>query len=165
MEILKDFGVEPILLLAQIVNFVILLYILKRFLYKPILKVLDERKKRIETSMKQSAEIQKKFEEVSQKQQEILDEAKKESTRIIGTAKNEAKILTNQIQTEANTQAEEIMKRNQQSLQLEKQKMISEAKQELIDVVASATERVVERSLTKADKDRLVKKSVAEIEK
>ncbi|OGY28299.1 MAG: ATP synthase F0 subunit B [Candidatus Woykebacteria bacterium RBG_19FT_COMBO_43_10] len=165
MEILKDFGVEPILLLAQIVNFVILLYILKRFLYKPILKVLDERKKRIETSMNQSAEIQKKFEEVSQKQQEILDEAKKESTRIIGTAKNEAKILTNQIQTEANTQAEEIMKRNQQSLQLEKQKMISEAKQELIDVVASATERVVERSLTKADKDRLVKKSVAEIEK
>ena len=165
MEILKDFGVEPILLLAQIVNFVILLYILKRFLYKPILKVLDERKKRIETSMKQSAEIQKKFEEVSQKQQEILDEAKKESTRIIGTAKNEAKILTNQIQTEANTQAEEIMKRNQQSLQLEKQKMISEAKQELIDVVALATERVVERSLTKADKDRLVKKSVAEIEK
>ena len=165
MEILKDFGVEPILLLAQIVNFVILLYILKRFLYKPILKVLDERKKRIETSMNQSAEIQKKFEEVSQKQQEILDEAKKESTRIIGTAKTEAKILTNQIQTEANTQAEEIMKRNQQSLQLEKQKMISEAKQELIDVVASATERVVERSLTKADKDRLVKKSVAEIEK
>ena len=65
MDILENFGVEPVLLLAQIVNFAILLFILKRFLYKPILKVLEERKNKIETSMKQSEQIQKEFEEMN----------------------------------------------------------------------------------------------------
>src|SRR4030067_222054 len=99
MEVLEDFGVEPILLLAQVVNFVILLYILKRFLYKPILKVLEERKKRIETSVKQSEDIQKRFDEMSKKQTEILDTekivqknlTKGDKERLIRQALNEIK--------------------------------------------------------------------------
>lgn len=163
MEILKDFGVEPVLLLAQVVNFVILLYILKRFLYKPILKVLEERRRKIETSMKQSEEIQKKFDEISQKQTDILDMAKKESEQIIEDAKNEAKILAEQIQANAKAGAEETIKSTQQTLELEKQKMISEAKQEIVDVVAAATEKVVQKTLTQSDKSRLVKKAVSQV--
>ncbi len=165
MEILSDFGVEPILLLAQVVNFIVLLYILKRFLYKPILRILDERKRKIETSVKQSEEIQKKFDEVSQKQIEILDKAKEESEQIIKNAKNEAKTLAGQIQSDASIQAEDSMKRAQQTLQLEKQKMISEAKQEIGDVVVTVTEKVIQKTLTKSDKDRFVKKAVEEIRK
>jgi len=52
MEILKEFGIQPTLLLAQIVNFLIILFVLKKFFYKPIIKVLDARKKRIEVSLK-----------------------------------------------------------------------------------------------------------------
>ena len=48
MEIIKQFGINPILLAAQVVNFIVLLFIFKKLLYKPILKVLDERKKKIE---------------------------------------------------------------------------------------------------------------------
>lgn len=163
MEILSDFGVEPILLLAQVVNFIVLLYILKRFLYKPILKILDERKRKIETSVKQSEEIQKKLDEVSQKQIEILDKAKEESEQIIKNAKNEAKTLADQIQSDASIQAEDAMKRTQQTLQLEKQKMISEAKQEIGDVVVTVTEKVIQKTLTKSDKERFVKRAVEEI--
>ena len=163
MEILEDFGVEPILLLAQVVNFVILLYILKRFLYKPILKVLEERKKRIETSVKQSEEMQKRFDEITKKQTEILDKAKVESEQIIEGAKNEAKILADQIQLNATNAGNETIKRTQQTLEIEKQKMINEAKREIVDVVTSITEKVVQKNLTKGDKERLVRQALTEI--
>ena len=163
MEILEDFGVEPILLLAQVVNFVILLYILKRFLYKPILKVLEERKKRIETSVKQSEEMQKRFDEITKKQTEILDKAKAESEQIIEGAKNEAKILADQIQLNATNAGNERIKRTQQTLEIEKQKMINEAKREIVDVVTSITEKIVQKNLTKQDKERLVRQALTEI--
>lgn len=165
MDFLKDFGVEPILLLAQMVNFAILLFILKRFLYKPILKVLEERKNKIATSMKQSEQIQKKFEELDVKQQEILDNARNESAQIIDAAKSEAKTLANQIQIEASNQAEQALKRAQETLALEKQKMISEAKKEIVSVVTSATQKVIGKMMTKKDKDRLVTEAVNETER
>ena len=163
MEILEDFGVEPILLLAQVVNFVILLYILKRFLYKPILKVLEERKKKIETSVKQSEEMQKRFDEITKKQTEILDKTKAESEQIIEGAKNEAKILADQIQLNATNAGNETIKRTQQTLEIEKQKMINEAKREIVDVVTSITEKIVQKNLTKQDKERLVRQALTEI--
>ena len=165
MDFLKDFGVEPILLLAQMVNFAILLFILKRFLYKPILKVLEERKNKIATSMKQSEQIQKKFEELDAKQQEILDNARNESAQIIDAAKSEAKTLANQIQIEASNQAQQALKRAQETLALEKQKMISEAKKEIVSVVTSATQKVIGKMMTKKDNDRLVTEAVNETER
>jgi len=164
MEFLSDFGVEPILLLAQIINFVILLFILQRFLYKPLLKVLEERKKKIETSMRQSDEIQKKFDEVGEKQQEILDKAKSESSSIIENAKKEAKALSDQIQTGASLQAEETMKRTKEALELEREKMVAEARKQLGVVVATAAEKIIEKSLSNSDKERFVAAAVKEIE-
>lgn len=165
MDFLKDFGVEPLLLLAQMVNFAILLFILKRFLYKPILKVLEERKNKIATSMKQSEQIQKKFEELDVKQQEILDNARNESAQIIDGAKSEAKTLANQIQIEASNQTQLSLKRAQETLALEKQKMISEAKREIVSVVTSATQKVIGKMMTKRDNDRLVTEAVNETER
>jgi len=72
MEIFNQFGINPLLLLAQVVNFAVLLFILKRFLYKPILKVLEERKKRIEESLKNAEEIEKRLVETAELEEEIL---------------------------------------------------------------------------------------------
>lgn len=153
------------MLLAQIVNFGILLFILQRFLYKPLLKVLEERKKKIETSVRQSEEIQKKFDEMSEKQQEILEKAKNESSLIIGNAKKEAKDLSDQIQADASLQAEETIKRTKETLELEREKMVAEAKKQLGAVVANAAEKIIEKSLSNSDKERFIKAAVKEIEK
>ena len=165
MEILKDFGVEPLLLLAQIVNFAILLFVLKRFLYKPILKVLEERKKKVEASVEQAQEIEKRFEETSTKQEELLEKAKRESGKIIEEAKNEAKMLSEQLQRETAQQTEETLKRARETTRLEKLQIIEEAKEEIVDLVGVATEKVAAKSLSKLDKQRLVKEAVREVGK
>ena len=163
MEIFKDFGIQPILLLAQIINFSILLFLLKRFLYKPILKVLDERKKRIETSLKQAEEIQKKFVEANIEQEKILDTAKLQASKIIENAKEEAKVLSRKLQEETNKEIESTLERAKSALQLEKQKMISEAKGKIVDIVALVTEKVTAKTLQKAEKEKLVNNALSEI--
>lgn len=164
MDILKDFGVQPILLLAQIVNFAILLYLLKRFLYKPILKVLEERRQKVETSMKQAEEIQERFDETTKKQEEILDKSRSDASKIIENAKEEAKTLAKTIQKEAKDATEATIKRAQEALELEKQKMISDAKNQIVGVVAAATEKVVAKTLKPQDKEQLVKEAIKEIQ-
>lgn len=163
MEILSNFGVEPVLLLAQIVNFAILLFILKRFLYKPIIRVLEERRKKVETSIWQAKEINKKFDVANTKQKEILDKARDEAAKIIEETKDEAKILSEQIQKEANDQANQTMERAKHSLVLEKQKMISEAKNELVDLVAYSTEKIAPKLMKKTEKEEVIKQTIREV--
>jgi F-type H+-transporting ATPase subunit b len=163
MEILSNFGVEPVLLLAQIVNFAILLFILKRFLYKPIMKVLEERKSKVETSLRQAEEIEKRFDETSTKQENILDRAQGEASKIIEGAKDEAKILSEQIQKEANDRANRTIERAKQSLELEKQKMVSEAKNELVDLVAYSTEKIAPKLMKKTEKEEVIRQTIKEV--
>ena len=72
MDILNQFGVQPILLAAQVVNFLILLFILKKFLYGPILKVLDSRKKTIEQSLKNAEEIERRLLETTEEKEKVM---------------------------------------------------------------------------------------------
>ncbi|MEX0616668.1 MAG: F0F1 ATP synthase subunit B [Candidatus Woykebacteria bacterium] len=164
MEFLKDFGVNPLLLLAQIVNFLILLLILKRFFYKPIMKVLAERKQKIETSVKQAEEIQKRLEETEMRQKEIISSAESSASRIIEETKGAAKKLQEETLTETAKKVEETLTKAKEAATLEREKMISQVKAEMADLVAETTKKVLEKSLTSKDNQELVQKSIKELE-
>lgn len=164
MDFLEDFGINPILLLAQIVNFAILLWLLKRFLYKPILKVLDERRKKIETSVKQAEEIENRLSETETRQKELISNAERESSKIIEEAKEAAKNLQEETLSETNKKVEEAMTKNKETLRLEREKMASEVKADMANLVAETTKKVLDRSLTTKDNEELVKKSLKDLE-
>lgn len=93
MEIIKNFGINPYLLLGQIVNFLVLLFLLKKYAFKPILKLLNDRKQTIEEGLKNSLEAQKLLEEALKKEKEVLTKAEKNADQILKEAKNEAVII------------------------------------------------------------------------
>src|SRR3989344_2266081 len=97
MDFLNDFGVKPVLLAAQAVNFFILLFILKKFLYKPILGMLETRKQKIAESLKNAESIEKKLQAIGEEREEALKKAGKEAEEIIRDATEAA----NQIISEA----------------------------------------------------------------
>ena len=72
MDILNQFGISPVLLTAQVVNFLVLLFILKKLLYGPLLKVLAERRKKIEDSLKNAEEIELRLQETNEKIDKML---------------------------------------------------------------------------------------------
>src|SRR3989338_5763860 len=101
MEILKNFGIQPTLLLAQIVNFLIILFLLKKFFYKPIVKALEDRKKRIEESLTNAQSIEEKLQKTEEQSKQILDQAQTRAQVLINEAKGEAQKIADQATFEA----------------------------------------------------------------
>jgi len=163
MEVLENFGVQPVLLLAQIVNFVILLLILKKFAYKPIMKVLDDRKHKIETSMKQAEEVEKKLAETEKRQKEIIGNAERASTKIIEEAKEAAKKLQESTLVDTNKKVEEAFVKNKEALKLESEKMVKEVKTDMTILVSDLTKKILGKTLSSKDSEELVKKSLEDL--
>ena len=109
MEILENFGVNPILLAAQIVNFLIVFFILKKFLYKPILDLLKKRRITIQEGIQQAEKAREKLEKVIIEEKNILQSAQMTAKKIIEDAKQESLVITKQMNDNAKKQTERIL--------------------------------------------------------
>lgn len=163
MEILKDFGINPILLIAQIVNFLILLFILNRILFKPLMKVLEERKQKIATSLKEAEQIAIELQEAEVKSQEIVEVGNKKADQLIIAAKDIAEKIKEEAIKQAKSEVDKIFKKGQENLGLEKEKMRASLREELQVVVVMAVEKVIGKTLSTEEKESITKTSVQEI--
>src|SRR3989344_3938875 len=109
MEILENFGVNPILLAAQIVNFLIIFFVLKKFLYKPILELLKKRQIMIKEGISQAEESRIKLEKVIIEEKNILRQAQLAAKKVIEDAKQESIELARQASDNAKKQTEKIL--------------------------------------------------------
>lgn len=165
MEILEQFGVNQYLLAAQIINFAVLLFLLKKFLYGPILKVLDERKKKIAASLKSAEEIEKRLAASSAEQERILDTAKKEASQLVTESKQEAKSLTEKMIAETKETVETMVLKTEERLKLEKEQMLIDAKKDLAILVMEATKKVSGKVVDKHSGQKFVTEIISGIDK
>lgn len=165
MDFLTNFGIQPILLLAQIVNFAIILFLLKKFFYKPLTKILEDRKRRIEESLKNADLIETKLAETEQSSQKIFEEARTNAANIISEAKLEAERVYNQATLDARKLAEETLQKA--SLQIEKQReeMQKQLEGETLSLAALITKKILGRNLKENERRGLTQKTITEITK
>lgn len=109
MEIVENFGLNPVLLVAQIVNFLIVLFVLKKFLYKPILEVLNKRQVTIKEGLKQAENARIKLEKVVIEEKSILRQAQLQSKEMIEDAKKESMEITKEMIEDAKKQTEKML--------------------------------------------------------
>ena len=159
-KILAEFGVQPVLLAAQVVNFLILLFLLKKFLYGPILKILQKRKDTIAQSLKNAEEIEKRLNELSEEEQKKILQAVEKGERII----KEATETSVQIIEEGKRKYEDLIERAlldaKNVAQVEQTKMIQEVRENLADIVSLALEKITGKVLTEKDKKEIIEKEV-----
>lgn len=159
MEILNQFGVKPLLLAAQVVNFLILLFILKRFLYKPILKVLEQRKKRIEEGLKNAEEIEKKLLAIGEKEAESIIRSAKESEKLI----KEGTDYAAQLIEKGTKEYEKIIARGVEDVrkmhETEKELILQEAKSGIAELVILAFEKITGKVVGK-DQKKIIEKEI-----
>lgn len=163
MEITKQFGIQPTLLLAQIVNFVIILFILKRFFYKPIVRMLEERKKRIDQSLKNADLIEQKLTETAEKTAQILENARADAQNIIKEAKNTAEKINSEAGTEAKKTLEATVAQAQVQIMSQKDQMQKQLEAHTLDLVARVVIKVLERNLRSDERQKLTAKSISEM--
>ena len=155
MDILKNFGLNPILFGAQIVNFLIIFFILKKFLYKPILEILKKRQTTIGESLKQAEETRLKLEKVVIEEKNILKNAQLQSKKIIEDARAESMEIATQMNAEAAKQSEIILAGAKEQ--------ISRDSEEAEKRLAVSTSKLAADFLKKALKDIVTTKNQEEI--
>lgn len=109
MEVLKNFGFDPVLLFAQIINFLIILYLLKKFLYKPILDILKLRQVTIEKGLKQAEDAKITLEKALEEERKILAKAKISAQQVIDDAKESSIELSQTIEANAKKETERLI--------------------------------------------------------
>ncbi len=159
-KILAEFGVQPVLLAAQVVNFLILLFILKKFLYKPILKVLETRKDRIAQSLKQAEEIEKRLREIGELQELEIQKATKVGLKIIEDSTASANQLYEDTKIKAQALSERVAKDLQLQFQMEKQKFEGSMREEVAELIFTVIQKVTGKILTKEDQKRIAQESL-----
>lgn len=153
MELLKNLGINGKLLIAQIINFLVLLFVLYKFAYGPVLNMLDKRAKKIEKGLKDAEEAKRKLDEIENSEKEILNKAKKEAQAIIKKSEEAALRSAKEIEISAKDQSERIITEAKKQIDHEKDKVIKEAKSEIAGLVVSATEKIIGERLN-SDKDK-----------
>lgn len=153
-ELLSKLGIDWKLLIAQIVNFLVLLFVLYKFAYGPVLAMLDKRQKKIEKGLKDADEAHKKLAESEEKQKEILRKARTEAKDIVEKAHIQAEKSKSEIAGEAKKQSEKIIANAKDQIEQEKNKMITEVKSEIGSLVVAAAEKIIGEKIDgKKDKD------------
>ena len=143
MSILQTFGLDPYLLTAQIVNFLIILYVLKRFLYPPLFNVFKKREELVKESLQKSEESEKILEKTKIKEKEIINEAKRSADEIIKEAQERSTELISKAQDDTKQKTDKMLKDAKAQIELE----TAEAQKQLNTYVLKLSVEILEKSL------------------
>jgi len=143
MDILKNFGVDPVMVGAQIVNFLIIFYLLKKFLYKPVLGMLKKRADKIEEGLKQAEESRVSLEKTLDEEKKILVKAQEEARAIIEESRSQAVVVSQQIEEDTRKQADRILKEAKEQIDQESK----DTERKLSEKVSVLAEGMLTKSL------------------
>jgi F-type H+-transporting ATPase subunit b len=162
-QIAETFGLSWGTFIPYLINFIIILVVLRIFAYKPILAMLDERRKTIAQSMQEAQRIKEELAKTQSMREEILVKANDTAERMIKEARQAAEKHQDQKLKEALQQAEDVLRKAQQAGLLEREKMMADLRREMVNLVIATTTRVTGKILTPEDQKRLQEETLKEL--
>ena len=159
---MEGLGINLPTLLAQIVNFVILLGLLYLVAYKPIIRMFDERSRKIKESMEQTEFIKEQAAHAEEEVKKQLEAAGKQGQELIARAARTGEEVRQGIHQQAEQEAESLLTRARTEIQRERDEAIDELRKEFADLTILAAEKVIDRSLDKEAHRQLIDKVLKE---
>jgi len=145
--------------------FVLLILLLKKYAWKPILKALDEREKSIESALSQAQEARSKIEDLQKDQEQIIREAKKERELILNEAKKLAEEYRSQQQKIVNEEMAQKMARVKESIEMEKRAAINELKESVATLSVEIAEGILDKKLSlDTENEDFIKRNLEKLE-
>lgn len=165
MEILHNFGFDPKLFAAQIVNFLLILFVMRRFFYKPLLDMLKKRQNLIQDGVTKAKEAQLLFEKTAEKEKIILKKAQEEARKMITEVKEQRDEMLKTAEIDAKKQAEVILKEAQEHIMYE----AKETERRLATHIAELSVNILQKSLagvfSKKEQDVILKNALVQVKK
>ena len=158
-NIVTTFGIDWPMFIAQAVNFTFVALAIWVLGFKKILSTIKEREKQISDSLKNADLIKLELEESRQKQEATLSEASQEAKKTVSLAQEQAKSFLEAQKEEARQEAEAIISKAKAAMELERQNVLKDAKQEIASLVLLATSKVLDKELSEEEKTRFTAKA------
>lgn len=155
MEIISTLGIDVKLIIAQVVSFLILFFILKKLVYKPVLALLEKRRNMIEKGVEDSRKIEERLTALEEEKGKVLAEASNKAMAIIEKAKKEAEEERQKALSTAKKEISGLAERYRAQLKAEKDQMFDELKGEMADLIVNSCEKILRKEFNKEDQKRL----------
>jgi F-type H+-transporting ATPase subunit b len=152
--IIEAFKIEWQLLLAQLVNFLLLMAILYAFLYRPVLNMLAKRKERIAQSMKDAERVSAAAQEAEQDKVRVLEGARREAQEVRAQATRDAEKIAQDVRARAEQEATDIRMKAQADAKQQFESVMADANKQVADLAILATEQLLGRELAQKEEQR-----------
>jgi F-type H+-transporting ATPase subunit b len=162
-ETARTFGVDWPHFIAQVISFSIVAFLLHKFAYKPILKVLEERRQRIAEGLANADKIKAELARTESARQEVINQANVQAQRLIEEARAAAARVKEQETQKAIATATDIVEKARQATQAEHARMLADLRREVGRLVVATTGRVVGKTLSPEDQQRLAGEATREL--
>ena len=163
MELLTKLGINWQLLVAQIVNFLILLVILTKFVYTPFLNLLDQRATRIRKAMDDAKKLEEETVRMEVKRREQLKLLDEEAGRMLSEARREAEKVQQELLQKARTEAAQVVEQGRMKLLEERAKALQDLKETTAKVVVHLTETLLRREFSQTDQKKILGEVSAQV--
>lgn len=158
MELLSKLGIDYKLLIAQIINFTILAFVLYKLVYKTVHDTLDRRSKIIEKGIHDAKASEDKLMKINEMSEQRMAETEKHIGALLEKARKDADVTKEEIVTAANAQSEDMLRRTRAQIAEEKEKLMQEITSSVGTLVIKLTTKILESEFTDADQKRLADK-------
>jgi F-type H+-transporting ATPase subunit b len=160
---LAGLGINLGYLISQIVNFLLLLVILRVFLYKPIVNMLDKRRETIRTQLEEADTARSEAEAAKQEYEKQLEEAKEERRSMLAEAREQADKMREEILEKARGEAQALVAKTEEDMEALRRQTIVGAQGEIVELAMAAAGKVVGESLDEKAQRRLIQEFISEV--
>jgi len=151
---------DPGLFIWTILTFLILFFVLSKFAWKPLLTLLESRENTIKSSLEDAEKAKQELERLNTESEAIISEARSEAQSIRVEAKSAAEKIKADIMAQAGEDAKKLRDETEKQIQVEKDKAISEVRQEVVGLAITVAEKVIRKNLSKEDNQDLIEDSL-----
>lgn len=157
LNILGKVGFDWQVALANLFNFLIIFFILKKFAFGPIGKLIKERQDSITKGLLDAEKNKKLLENTEKEYEKVILSARNEANQIIVDAKNDAQAKKDKLMEDAKKEVSVILESGKKNLEIEKVKMLSEARKEIVDLVMQVSEKVLNEKVDGNYSNKVIK--------
>jgi F-type H+-transporting ATPase subunit b len=155
---------DPGLFIWTIVTFLVLLALLAKFAWKPLLQALENREETIRKSLDDAQQARQELERLNQESAQLIAKARQEADAIVARSRTDAERLKEDMRQEARAESATIVKNAERQIQLETGRAIEQIRHEAVDLSIAIASKVIGRNLSKDDNERLIEDTLKQVE-
>ena len=155
---------DPGLYIWTIATFLILVWLLAKFAWRPLLAALEQRQDTIRQSLDDAQQAKQELERLNVESRKILTEARVQAEQILSQTRTDASRLRDELKQKAQSEAAGVIKNAERQIEMETSRAIQQIRNEAVDISIAIASKVLERNVTREDNERLIEETFKQIE-